>query len=110
MESIKSFWKETKEQFDKLEKSLIDCYIGFLREVGRVYLQQGRRVFFKENRVVHWGEENFGKLVIEGNEDVDEVFDDYISEIYFEPEINEKIVRGCVEIKMENLKDIKYKP
>lgn len=108
MKELESFWKETKEQFDKLEKSLVDCYIGFLREVAKVYLQQGRRVFFRENRVVHWGEGNFGTLVIEGNEEVDEVFGDYISEIRFEPKINEKVIKGYAEIKEENLEDIKY--
>ncbi|MGQ9632247.1 MAG: hypothetical protein ACUVXI_18320 [bacterium] len=108
MKSLESLWKKTKDRFDKLEKSLIDCYIGFLREVAKVYLQQGRKVFFRENRVVHWGEGNFGTLVIEGNEEVDEVFGDYISEIHFEPEISEKVIRGYVEIKRENLEDIKY--
>ncbi len=48
MKTLESLWKETKEQFDKLEKSLIDCYIDFLKEVAKVYLQQGRRVFFRE--------------------------------------------------------------
>lgn len=108
MKELESFWKETKEKFDKLEKSLVDCYIGFLREVAKVYLQQGRRVFFRENRVVHWGEGNFGTLVIEGNEEVDEVFGDYISEIRFEPKINEKVIKGYAEIKEKNLEDIKY--
>ena len=36
---LKSLWKETKEKFDQLEKSLVDCYIAFLREVAKVYLQ-----------------------------------------------------------------------
>jgi len=50
------------------------------REVARYYLKKGRRVFFRENQVVHWGEGNFGRLLIEGNEDVSEVFEDYITE------------------------------
>jgi len=108
MKEPESLWRETKEQFDKLEKSLVDYYVSFLREVAKVYLQQGRRVFFRENRVVHWGKGNFGTLTIEGNEEVDEVFGDYISEIRFEPEISEKVVRGCVEIKGENIEDIRY--
>ncbi len=110
MKELESLWKETKGQFDKLEQALVGCYIAFLREVAGVYLKQGRRVFFRENRVVHWGEYNFGNLVIEGNEEVDEVFEDYISGIHFEPEINEKVIRGHVEIKEENLEDIKYEP
>jgi len=108
MKHLESLWNETKQKFDRLEKSLIDCYIAFLREVARVYLKQGRRVFFRENRVVHWGEGNFGQLLIEGKEDVDEVFGDYISEIRFEPKLTEKLVSGHIEIKQENLNDIKY--
>lgn len=109
MKDLESLWKDTKVQFDKLEKSLINCYVGFMREVAKVYLQQGRRVFFRENKYVHWGEGDFGTLVIEGNEEVDEVFGDYISEIRFEPEIDEKVIKEYVKIERENLKDIEYK-
>lgn len=108
MKAFEPLWKETKQQFDKLEKALIDCYIDFLREVARIYLEQSRRVFFRENRLVHWGEWNFGSLLIEGDEEVDDVFGDYISEIRFEPEINEKIIEGYLEIKKENIEDIRY--
>ena len=108
MKKLGSLWKEKKDKFDELESSLVDCYIGFMRETARIYLQQGRRVFFGENRFVHWGEGDFGRLVIEGTEKVDEVFGDYISEIRFEPEISEKVVKGYVEIKKENLEDIKW--
>lgn len=68
MKALESVWKETKEKFDKLEKELVDCYIAFLREVARFYLQQSRKVYFQENCVVHWGEWNFGTLIIEGDE------------------------------------------
>src|SRR4030042_2457713 len=105
MKALESLWYETKVNFDKLERELINCYISFLREVAKIYLQQGRKVFFRENRVVHWGEGNFGTLIIEGDEEVREVFEDYISEIHFEPEISEKIIKGYVEIKEENLED-----
>jgi len=108
MDELKSLWKETKKKCHKLEKSLVDFYITFLRKIAKTYLNQGRRVFFRENRVVHWGEDNFGKLMIEGKEEVCEVFGDYISEIYFEPEINEKIIEGYIAITKSNLKDIKY--
>lgn len=109
MQNLKSFWAGTKGRFDSLEKALIDCYIDFLRKVAKYYLQQGRRVFFRENRVVHWGEGNFGWLLIQGNEGTDEVFGEYISEIKFESEINEKIVKGYTEIKERNLEDIIYR-
>lgn len=109
MKELEALWKETKKEFDKLEKSLVDLYIAFLRTVAKVYLTQGRRVFFSENRVVHWGEGNFGQLIIEGKEDVDEVFGDYISEVRFEPALYEKVIEGFTEIREDNLDDIKYK-
>jgi len=108
MRPLESLWKETEEKFDKLEKALIDCYIDFLREVARSYLEESRRVFFRENQVVHWGEWNFGSLLIEGDEEVDDVFGDYISEIRFETEINEKILEGYLEIKKEDIEEIRY--
>ena len=108
MKPLESLWKKTKQRFDKVEKSLVDGYINFLREVARIYLEQSRRVFFRENRVVHWGEYDFGSLLIEGDEEVDAVFGDYISEIHFESEINEKITEDYIEIKKENIEDIRY--
>ena len=108
LKDLESLWKETKERFDKHEKALVDCYITFLREVAKTYLQQGRKVFFRENWVIHWEEWNFGTLVIEGDEKVSEVFGDYISEIRFASEINETGIKGYTEIREENLEDIRY--
>ncbi|MBI4746240.1 MAG: hypothetical protein HY786_06835 [Deltaproteobacteria bacterium] len=36
MNDLLSFWETTKERFDGLEKALIECYIGFLREVASI--------------------------------------------------------------------------
>ena len=108
MRELESLWQDTKEQFEKYEKSLVDSYIAFLRNVAKAYLGQSRRVFFRENRYVHWGEWNFGSLIIEGDEEVDEVFGDYISEISFEPEIREKQTKEYMEIRESNLKNIRY--
>jgi hypothetical protein len=108
MKNLKPLWKETKERFDSLEKELTDCYIDFLRKVAKYYLQQGRRVFFMENRVVHWGEGNFGWLIIEGKEETNEVFGEYISEIQFEPKIKKETIESYIEIKEKNIDDIKY--
>jgi hypothetical protein len=108
MQTLKSLYKKTKEKFDSLEKELVDCYIDFLRKVAKFYLQKGRRVFFEENSFVHWGEGNFGWLVIEGGEQTDKVFGDYISEIKFEPKISKEIIKDYIEIKENNLEDIRY--
>jgi len=108
MEMPQSLWKHTKERFDKLERDITDCYIGFLRDIAEHYLRQDRKVYFRENRFVHWGEGNFGTLIIEGNEEVADVFGEYVSEIRFEPEIGKDMIKGGVEISRENLKEIKY--
>lgn len=108
MQNLKSQWKKAKTRFDEFEKELVDCYISFLREVAKYYLLQGRRVFFSENTVVHWGEGNFGWLVIEGEEETDEVFGEYISEIKFEPKISKEKRRGYTEITKDNIDDIRY--
>jgi len=79
-----------------------------LREVAKYYLLQGRRVFFRENNVVHWGEGNFGWLIIEGSEETDEVFGEYISEIKFEPKISKETIKSYTEITKDNIDDIKY--
>lgn len=108
MKNFQPVWRKTKKRFDSLEKELVDCYISFLREVAKYYLQQGRTVFFRENRVVHWGEGNFGRLVVEGKEATDEVFGEYISEIIFEPKISKDTIGGCTEITNNNIDDIRY--
>ena len=108
MQNLKSLWEGTKSEFERRERELVDCYISFLKEVAVSYLKQGRRVFFKENRVVHWGEGNFGRLIIEGSEEADEVFGEYISEIQFKARISAEIIRGYTEIKEKNLEDIRY--
>lgn len=109
MQNLKTLYTETKEKFDHFEKELVACYVGFLRMVAKYYLQQGRKVFFKENHFVHWGEGNFGWLVIEGDEDTDDVFGEYVSEIKFEPKISGETLSGYTEIKEDNLEDITYK-
>lgn len=108
MNDLKILWNDTKTACDELEQALVDRYIGFLREVAREYLRQGRRVFFSENRFVHWGEANFGWLTIQGSEETSDVFGDYISEIRFETELTEKNLRGAVEITDENIEAIRY--
>jgi len=70
---------------------------------------ESRKMAFRENQVVHWGEGDFGRLLIQGSEETSDVFGRYISEIDFEPEIGTQINRGYVEITQGNLDDIKYK-
>lgn len=107
--NLKGLWKNTKSQFYELEGELIELYIGFLRKAAENYLKEGRRVFFRENRVVHWGEGNFGSLVVEGKEDVRDEFGDYITEIRFERDVAKKAARGYQEITLDNLNKITYR-
>ncbi len=30
MKVLEYLWKDTKDRFDKIEKSLVDCYVAFL--------------------------------------------------------------------------------
>ncbi|MDO8734272.1 MAG: hypothetical protein Q7K21_03840 [Elusimicrobiota bacterium] len=106
--NLKKLWKETKEFIKTSEKRIANRYTSFLRDVARFYLEQGRRVFFRENTVVHYGEGGFGFMVIEGNDDINNILGEHILEIRFESKINNKIIEGYLEIKKENLDDIKY--
>lgn len=108
MGELKRLWKETEEFVRSGEKEIAKKYIHFLREVARYYTSKGKRLFFKENRVVHYGEGGFGWLIVECDDDEYEVFDAHIPEIRFEQKVNERDIRGYIEIKKENLEDIKY--
>ncbi len=108
MKEIKALWKETKEFVDRQEKDIAEKYINFLREVAATYIKSGKRVFFRENRVVHYGEGGFGWMIIEGDDDTYEVFGDHIPEIRFEGQITEREERDYTEIKEGNIGEIKY--
>jgi hypothetical protein len=108
-EDLKTIWNETQKNFNALEGALVDCYITFLRRVAKYYLDSGRRVFFRENVWVHWGEGNFGYLLIEGNEETDDVFGDYIMEIRFTSKLDGETLREYKEINYENLGEIRYR-
>lgn len=104
---LAGLWLKTREQYHELEGELIKVYIGFLQKTAEYYLRQGRRVFFSENRVVHYGEGGFGSLIIEGTEDIYQVFQEYIPEIKFETNI-EKETKGYEEIRLDSLDKIRY--
>jgi len=106
--ALEELWGRTEEAVSSLEAQVVETYITFLREVALYYLKKGRRVLFRENRVVHYGEGGFGSLIIEGDEDVMDVFGDYIMEIRFKSEIEKYSRRGHVEIKAENIRKIRY--
>ncbi len=108
MSDLKRLWKETEDFVQSREKDIAEKYIHFLREVARHYISKGKRVFFRENRSVHYGEGGFGWMVVECDDDTHEVFGGYVIEIRFEPMVNEKDIRGAIEIKEDNLMDIKY--
>jgi len=108
--ALKVLWQKTKVCHNELEQRIVENYINFLRQVAMYYLKRDRRVFFEENRIVHWGEWNFGSLLIKGSEDVSDVFGNYISEIRFEPEVERFTKKeDYVEIHPENLDIIHYR-
>ena len=108
MNELKALWKETEEFVERYERRIAEKYIHFLREVARHYISKGKRVFFRENRFVHYGEGGFGWLIVECDDDEYDVFDTHVPEVRFEKNVNEKDIRGSTEIRVENVKDIKY--
>lgn len=108
MNNLSNLWKNTKNKFKMQEKALIENYILFLRRVARKYTNEGRKVFFKANKVVHWGEGGFGKLIIEGDEASEQIFGDYIAEISFKHLFDEKTIKGFTKINSNNINAIKY--
>ncbi len=105
---LRYLWAETDTRVRALEQEIVDTFMRFLREVAKHYIHQGRLVYFRENTVVHYGEGGFGYLVIEGNEDVSDVFDDYINEINFEPNVPTFAQQGYTLITEANLESIRY--
>lgn len=109
MRELEKMWRETKARHSELEEKIVENYISFLQQVAKHYLGKGRRVFFRENRVVHWGEGNFGHLLIKGDEEVTDVFGDYVTEISFDTNIRNHTKNGYVEIGFNNLNAVSYK-
>jgi len=108
MMDIKALWKETRELVHSREKEIVEKYVHFLREVARHYISKGKRVFFRENRVVHYGEGGFGWLTIECDDDAYEVFGDYVSDISLVQKLSEWDMKRSIEITEENVEAIKY--
>jgi hypothetical protein len=108
MSDLKRLWKETEGFVHSHEKEIAKKYIHFLRGVAKHYISKGKRVFFRENRFVHYGEGGFGWMIVECDDDEFEVFGGYVIEIRFEQKVNEKDIRGCIEVRNDNLNDIKY--
>lgn len=107
MNELKRLWKETEEFVHSHEREIAKKYIHFLREVAKHYILKSKKVFFRENRVVHYGEGGFGWMIIECDDDEYEVFGTHIPEIRFKQKVTEKDIIG-IEIKEENLDAIKY--
>jgi hypothetical protein len=57
-------WKNTCKILDQEEKALVETYLGLLRDIAKSCIENGCRVWFRPNQVVHWGEGGFGHLSI----------------------------------------------
>ncbi len=109
MVDLKKLCEETREFVHRHEQQIADKYIDFLREVAKHYISRDKRVFFRENRVVHYGEGGFGNLLVECGDDEYAVFDAPIQEIEFKEEPTERDLRGYSQITMQNLENIEYR-
>jgi len=108
MEDLKVLWRETKEFVEEQERRIAEKYIHFLRRVAEAYIRSGKRVFFRENTVVHYGEGGFGWMIIEAQEDPYQVFGGYVQEIHFETKVSEREKRNYKETTEQNIQEIKY--
>lgn len=109
MVDLKKLWEETKEFVHVTEQQIARKYINFLREVAKHYISRGKRVFFRENRVVHYGEGDFGDLLVECGDDEYAAFGAPIQEIEFQEKLTERDLRGYSEITMQSLENIEYR-
>jgi hypothetical protein len=57
-------WKRACQFLNQQEKVLVETYLGFLRNIAKRCIENGCRVWFRPNQVVHWGEGGFGHLSI----------------------------------------------
>ncbi|MGH7794585.1 MAG: hypothetical protein ACREQ2_06775 [Candidatus Binatia bacterium] len=57
-------WKDTRKILDQEEKALVETYLGLLQNIAKSCIENGCRVWFRPNQVVHWGEGGFGHLSI----------------------------------------------
>jgi hypothetical protein len=106
---LKKLWEETKEFVHRQEQQITNKYINFLKEVAKQYISKGKRVFFRENRVVHYGEGGFGNLLVECDDDEYVVFGGPVQEIEFKGKTAERELRGYSQVTMQNLENIKYR-
>lgn len=107
-EILTTKWEKTKQELNFHEQKLIDSYLQFLRDTAEFFIHRGNKVFFRENTVVHWGEEGFGTLNIIGSDEDEALLPDYLSEIRVENSVEDIRFFSGKEITLDNLSDIKY--
>jgi hypothetical protein len=108
IQRLEEEWKKVCPVLDQREKALVETYISFLRTGARTCLQNGCRVWFRPNRVVHWGEGGFGYLSILLPAGEPEGRPDLPGEIRFITDLSDE--RLGEEITLATLERITYEP
>jgi len=106
---LENGWKDTCGVLDQQEKTLVETYLGFLRRAAKTCLERGWRVWFRPNRVVHWGEGGFGWLSILLPPGEPKPLTDLPGEVEFLTDLSEKQRIG-EEITLATLDRITYEP
>ncbi len=102
-------WKATRGVLNQQERALVETYVIFLRTVARTCLERGWRVWFKPNRVVHWGEGGFGHLSILVPAGRLESFPELPGEVEFITDLSDNLRLG-EEITLAAIDRITYEP
>lgn len=109
IQRLEEEWKKVCPVLDQREKALVETYISFLRTGARTCLQNGCRVWFRPNQVVHWGEGGFGWVSILLPSGEPKPLTYLPGEIEFLTDLSDKQRLG-EEITLATLDRITYKP
>jgi hypothetical protein len=108
IQSLEGEWKEVSKTLDEQERAFVETYVGFLRRAAHACLEKGWRVWFRPNRVTHWGEGGFGSLFILLPESGPKLRADLPTEVRFLTEFPENKKLG-EEITLATLDRIMYR-
>ncbi len=102
-------WRDTCGVLDLQEKALVKTYLEFLRQAAKACIENGCRVWFRPNQVVHWGEGGFGclSILLPGGEPPE--LTRLPAEIRFIAELSDKQRLG-EEITLATLDRVTYEP
>lgn len=109
MKRLEGEWSRVCPVLDGHERALVDAYLCFLRHVAQTCIENGCRVWFRQNRWTHWGEGGFGSVSILLPDREAEPHADLPSEIRFVRDVPDNRELG-EEVTLAALDRITYQP